>query len=230
MFNKVSVLVPTRGRVERLVTLLSSYRHTTYGHESELVFRCDQDDLETQMFLKGERLHNERPKVVSGPRLEGYRSLPVFFNECAEAATGNILMLGNDDMIFRTMEWPSYLITAANKFPDGLFDLGVRTLNEDHYPFATTSRRVVQILGHIADPAIFWCDIYIRDVMQHFGRCIKVSEVEIAHDWAGTHPDKTFLEGTRNPAADNPHYWSTDHPQAVGRAIAKLQKLVGVAA
>lgn len=216
LYKQISVLVPTRGRVARLRKLYESYASTTQ-HCAELVFRVDEDDVETQRFLK-ERVC----KMVVGPRLQGYRSLPIFFNEMLTVASGHVLLCGNDDMVFKTPGWDRLILNEANKYPDGLFDFGVHTHNEDNFPFAIVSRRAVQRLGFIFDPQIFWGDIYLRDVMAHFGRSIKLSNVNIDHDWAGHQPDHVFIEGDQVRRS----HWMGNHPQAVREAVEKLKELL----
>lgn len=224
-FTKVSVLVPTRYRLERLQTLLDSYAQTTEdcGEASELVFRADDDDRATVDFLLG-----ERRRMVVGPRLEGYGSMPVFFNEMMRAAAGDVLLCGNDDMVFRTDGWAEMVLAAANQFPDGLFNIGVSTHNEAHFPFSIVSRRAAERLGFLWDPRIFWGDIYLRDAMAAFGRCVMLPDVHIDHDWAGNKPDRVFME-TRPAKAQvegNAMYWAAVHAPAVSDAVEKLRGLL----
>lgn len=218
MFNKVSVLIPTRGRVPWLKELFASFDETVGEDDAELVFRIDSDDLETRDFL----LDRGNCVVAIGPRLEGYRSLPVFFNEMLPAAHGDVLMCGNDDMIFRTIDWPAMILDTANMYPDGLFDIGVQTHNETHFPFSIISKRVAEMLGFIWDPRIFWGDIFLRDVMGAFGRTVMLPTVHIEHKWAGYRPDKVFKESDKDIIGRDPWYWTTTHRQAVDDAVYKL--------
>jgi hypothetical protein len=220
MFTKVSVLVPTRHRVERLRTLISSFYATTC-EQADLVFRVDEDDLETIQFLLGR-------KVVIGPRYQGYQSMPLFYNELFAAATGDVLLCGNDDMVFRTASWPSIILEAANKYPDGLFDIGVLTHNETHYPFSIVSRKAAERMGFLWDPTIFWGDIFLRDVMAAFGRCVMLPEVVIEHDWAGNKPDQVFRESDKNITLRDRTYWTGTHARAVNNAIEVLRPLLDV--
>ena len=220
MFEGVSVLIPTRGRLSRLQTLIASFEETTDGR-AEIVFRVDDDDRGTLEFLTGLRY-----RLVVGPRLDGYRSLPLFFNEAARAAQGDVLICGNDDMVFRTHGWPTLILEEANKYPDGVFDIGVSTLNEDHYPWCIVSKRIVDVLGFVWDPSIFWGDIFLRDVMSALGRTVKLPSVKIEHDWAGFAPDQVFFESDKSISAD---YWGATHALAVQKAVARLQPLVGAA-
>jgi hypothetical protein len=199
--------------------MLASFEQTNDGG-AELIFRADDDDMTTVDQLGAYR-------TVVGPRLNGYSSMSEFFNEMLHAATGDVLMCGNDDMIFRTVGWPSLILEAANRYPDGLFDLGVRTYNEDHYPFWTVSRRAAEQLGFVLDPRIFWGDIFWRDVMGAFGRCSKLPVVEIDHDWVGHDPDQTFLEARQQDfLLRDPTYWSGTHATAVAEAVCRLRETI----
>ena len=224
-FTKVSVLVPSRKRPERLRKMLESFKQTNDG-SAELVFRVDDDDLETAIIAASE--HNV---VVVGPRMQGYSSMSLFMNEAFAAARGDVLMCGNDDMVFKTPGWPALVLQAANEFPDGLFDIGVTTFNEDHYPFWTVSRAAAECLGFALDPRIFWGDIFWRDVMGAFGRCVRLTSVEIEHDWAGHAPDATFIEAKQQEIWQrDPTYWTGTHATAVSEAVSRLRVLLGAAA
>lgn len=130
-------------------------------------------------------------------------------------------MCGNDDMVFRTDMWAPLLLGVANQYPDGVFDLGVQTHNETHFPFGVVSKKVVDTLGFLFDPRIFWGDIYLRDVMGVFGRSVMVPQVKIDHDWVGNAPDSTFIEGESARRAN----WMQQHGAAVDDAVEKLKKI-----
>lgn len=223
--SKISVLIPTRQRLDRLRVMLESYVRTTGSAiDSELIFRVDEDDLPTQELLHG-LLHGRN--LVIGPRHNGYESMPLYFNEMLGISTGDVLMCGNDDMVFKTPYWASRILDVANQYPDGLFDFGVKTYNEDHYPFSIISKRVTERLGFIWDPRIFWGDIFLRDVMGAFERCIKLPSVEIDHDWVGHAPDQIFIEANQQDIfRRDPTYWVGTHAQAVNEAVTKLKELV----
>lgn len=221
MFSKVSVLVPTRKRLDRLRLLLDSYQRTTAAapDASELVFRVDHDDIETLNFL-GPTTH----KLVVGPREGGYADLPKFFNQLAKIADGDVLMLGNDDIVFVTDGWAPKILDVANRFPDGVFNIGVKTHNESHFPLSIVSKAVADRLGFLYDPRIFWGDIFLRDVMGRLGRQALLPEVEIQHDWAGHAPDQTFVEG--EGARRKPGNHMEHHERAVEDAVLKLSPML----
>jgi hypothetical protein len=218
-FRKVSVLVPTRGRTRQLGTLIQSFvEMTTRPESAELVFRVDVDDVETQAVL------SQVPwPVVAGPRYDGYRSLPVFFEELRQVATGDLFMCGNDDMVFRTPDWSTLVLAEANRYPDGLFDLGVETLNAGVFPFSIVSRQAIDQIGFLQDPQLMWGDLFLRDVMATFGRAIRVPSVVVDHQWMGLRPDTVFTEGDQgNPQYRSPAYWQ-QHQACVAAAVAKLR-------
>ena len=193
--------------------MLDSFWGTTSG-EAELVFRVDEDDVPTQ-----EALVDYRPIV--GPR-KGYGGLPAMFNELYEESTGDVLMCGNDDMVFRTPGWDATILEQANQHPDGVFDFGVKTHNEGNFPFATVSRRMADRLGFFFPPRLFWGDIFWRDVAAYFGRAILLSSVRIDHDWVGFKPDQVFLDGEVFRSADHMQL----HGAEVNGAVKKLRGMM----
>lgn len=219
MFKKISVLVPTRMRVPQLRMLLDSYHATVIDPAlSELVFRIDDDDLESL-----EVLSQTRWTVVTGPRLQGYRSLPAFFEEMRRVASGDVLMCGNDDMVFRTAGWAELVLDEANRYPDGLFNLGCATLNAGHFPFSIVSAQAVARMGALQDPRLMWGDLYLRDVMAAFNRAVPLPQVQIDHQWMGHSPDQVFLDAHQEETRNwDEAYWAL-HRQCVADAVQKLQ-------
>jgi hypothetical protein len=217
-FSSISVLVPTRGRPDQVRALIRSYEATCGDPRiCQLLFRADLDDQPTiDLLQRGPH------KYLIGPRLNGYRSLPQFFQELYALAGGDLVMCGNDDMIFCTPDWPTKILAVANQFPDGVFNLGVSTFNEGHLPFSIISRAAVEAMGHVQDPRIFWGDIYLRDVMAAFGRVIMVPDVRVDHNWAGHAPDQTFTEAEQGRLPDR--YWEL-HVEAIAEAVNKLRRL-----
>lgn len=217
MFASISVLVPTRKRPDNVDRLKASWRATVTGG-AELLFRIDDDDVAGPSVVAPFR-------YVQGPRQHGYRSLPRFFEELRRVATGDLLMCGNDDMVFETPDWPQLVLAAANQYPDGIFDLGVETHNAKNFPFSIVSRRAVEAIGHLQDPRVFWGDVYLRDVMAHFSRAVRIPTVRVAHEWMGRTPDETFLDAKQGDRRNwDTAYWDL-HRTAVADAVAKLRPL-----
>ena len=217
-FNRVSVLVPTRRRVARLQRLLDSWHATvTDPASAELLFRIDDDDQESKQFLQ------DYPHcVLTGPRLQGYRSLPQFFEQLRLKANGQLYLTGNDDMIFRTPNWPQLVCDVANQYPDGIFCLGVDVYNAKNFPFAIVSKKATDLIGYIHDSRLFWGDVFLRDVYATFGRAIRFNTVRIDHEWAGHQPDQTFVDAHQEEFAHWGNGYRERHLQCVHEAAAKL--------
>src|SRR5688500_6274351 len=186
-FTRLTVLVPTRNRVPQLQTMLQSFSETRAYLAADLAFRIDLDDPLTQTVVNPTGYG-----YVTGPRLDGYRSIATFFNEMRPVAQGDLFMCGNDDMVFRTPHWPELVLAEANKYPDGVFVLGVQTLNLGVFPFSIISRKAVEAMGFIHDPRLVCGDLFLRDVMSHFGRAIQLPNVHVEHNWGGFTPEHLF--------------------------------------
>jgi hypothetical protein len=225
MFTKVSVLVPTRGRVNQLRTLVDSYAVTvTNPCSAELVFRVDSDDHLSQALLQ------DGPwRVLVGPQLGGYGSLPRFFDDMCLAAEGDVLVCGNDHMVFRTRAWPDLVLAETNKYPDGIFHIRIGTLDDSTFPFGIVSRQAVQTVGRLQDPRLHWADGYWRDVMATFGRDLVLPSVRV-EQWMGRIPKRILT----NAGPSDAHKWDDGyralHRKVVAEAVNKLRVMHETAA
>jgi hypothetical protein len=219
----LSLLVPTRGHVvDRLQRLWRSLTVTIETQESvELIFRIDEDDEESAAFLA---TIDPKPVVLVGPRYDGYASLPRFYNEMVQHTTADLIMCGNDDMIFKTPEWAYLYRDVSDLYSDGVFCLGAYTYPTSAFPFSVVSRRMVDALGFLNDERLLYSDIFLRDVVARAGgRALLVPEVEIEHvgvcdaDCAAVKMDmhEHFAE----------KYWQL-HDKCVWEAVAKVRPLL----
>jgi len=219
MFETLSLLVPIRGHAERRAHFWASLHRTIAVHaQVQLVVRVDDDDEDTHTWALG--LRQPTPTIVVGPRYDGYRSLPRFFNEMAQAATGDLLMCGNDDMAFMTEDWAGDLLAAANQYPDGLFNLGTYTYPAGSFPFSCVSRAAVEALGFLNDERLVYSDIFLRDVMARFGRAVLLPQIVIMHVGQAD-DDAVAVKGAVHRDADA--YWRL-HEACVEDAVATLRQ------
>ena len=186
----ISVLVPTRGRVDLLDKMLRSLVKTAEKPDLvEVVFRVDYDDAETIGYLNAQQpwlsVLNGTPCVL-GPHLNGYATLPIMINEAARLSTSDLLIVINDDVEFKTKGWDRRLNEEAAKFPDGIFNIGVDTVNNNpNFVFPCQSRRQVELFGFFYDPRLIYTDIWLRDALGPLGKLHRVPDVVIEHQWAG---------------------------------------------
>lgn len=236
IFETISILLPTRGRVKQLDRTVKSIRQKAdQSPRIEIIFRCDVDDIETQTYL---RTNNEI--FIVGPREKGYASLPKFMNQCAALSSGDVIMMFNDDAIIETKGWDSKLLRCANQFPDGIFNIGVSTgLNDNLIPFSIVSKNFKEALGYVNDERLLFSDIFLLDVMERFGRVIRLPDVMFRHNWAGCettdktrrdaqiHENAIVFDGTPGDSQNPKKNWQKTylylHENAVKETVEKLR-------
>ncbi len=220
-FQTLSLLVPLRGNPGRRNRLWISLRAT--APDVELVIRLDDDDPET---LAWALTLEPEPIIVVGARLNGYASLPRFFNEMSAVATGDLLMCGNDDMTFATPGWDAHYLDRANQYPDGVFDIGCMTYPAGAFPWSVVSRQTVRTLGFLNDERLLYSDIFLRDLMGRFGRLAFLPDVTIYHEDPDHGEDQVALDAKLALHHDAGTYWQL-HNRCVSEAVAKIQPLLG---
>jgi hypothetical protein len=94
----ISVLIPSRGHPDLLERSVRSLRSTASG-EIEIIVRMDLDDPATMNAAWGLDVY-----TVTGQPL-GYEGLHEYYQEMAEAANGDWLMVWNDDDQMLTPGW-----------------------------------------------------------------------------------------------------------------------------
>lgn len=219
MKPRISVIVATRGRVALLDKMLRSLQLTAHDPTSvEVVLRCDADDNLTIHFLR------EQPHLfIVGPRRNGYATLASLVNEAARLSHADLVIVVNDDAEFVTQGWDARLVEEAARYEDGIFDLGVtNVLNDENFVWPCTSRRVIDLIG-IHDERLVYSDVWLRDVMRHFDRAIRVHDVVIKHNWVGVSAEQDAARRQEDPAL---------HARCVEEAAARINNAfasVGVA-
>ena len=119
---KVSILIPSRGRIDNLIKSIDSIVNTANSLDNfELLIRFDNDDYENiNSFVEyNTKNYKEFPiKIFIGKRW-GYELLHKYYNELSKMSTGNLLWLWNDDLMMRTKYWDIILKSSSdngNKF------------------------------------------------------------------------------------------------------------------
>lgn len=211
--NKISILLPTRGRREVMLSsvegLLSKASDPT---RVEILLGIDNDDEGIQEFIK-ENLApicnklNVDCKAHVFPPL-GYGKLHNYVNTLAAHATGEWLFFWNDDGIMVTEGWDN-IIDQYN----GQFKLLAPRDNHNGHPYAIfpiVPRDWFVLMGHLSQNAQndAWLShiAYMLDIFERI-------DVEFIHDRAditGNNDDETFQkreykEGNPNDPEDFAH-------------------------
>lgn len=112
--SRISLLLPTRGRphwVQRLFESLAA--ETSRPEDLEVVlYLDDDDDARYDLGCTAFEL-----VTIVGPRA----SMGAYNTACLNRASGDIMILMNDDVIVRTRDWDRIVVDLARTVPDGIF-------------------------------------------------------------------------------------------------------------
>jgi len=169
MMPKISLLLPTRGRPALVERLLASLAGTTARPDRVEVVLCVDDDDPGSLGL-GEGTPN-LVRIV-GPR----RTMGALNTACLLHSGGEIIVLGNDDMVVRTHGWDDKLTQMHARFPDGIYLSYANDLfmSKRRATFPILSRRCCDLLGD-PFPAAYrgaFIDTHLFDIfkrLQHGG-------------------------------------------------------------
>ncbi len=161
--RSISLLVPTRDRPVQLMRMLdSAFQNVSRSGVLEVVLYVDDDDEVTQRL----DLSKYNVRRLVGPR----RSMGILNSACFAASTGDVIVLGNDDVIIQTKGWEQKILDEANSFPDAIFLLYPNDLfkGEKLASFPILSRKTCD---EIADPFPgeyrgAFIDLHIMDVFR----------------------------------------------------------------
>lgn len=187
---KISICCPTRGRPENVHRLLDSIAGTA-SVPPELILYVDEDDNEYC-----DEIYPSSVRMIRGPR----QTLSNCWNECAKAATGDILMFAADDLVFKTKGWDRMVINTFESHPDKFIfvhgDDG-RWGNQ----FGTHGfihRKWYEAVGYLLPPYFVadYGDTWINDVANILGRRVYLNFLtEHMHPlWGKAEMDQTHKE------------------------------------
>jgi len=183
MNTKISVLLPTRGRK----LLAESFINTAFSmsitpDEVEFILYVDEDDLESQEI----RVRDVNIKIIIGPRC----NMGVCNTKCLEVSDGEIIVLGNDDVLIRTEGWDEMIRLMHHSIPDHIYLAYPNDLNkgEGLSAFPILSRKTCELVsqpfpiiykGAFIDTHIM--EIFIRLKKMGKNRIIYLSKIVFEH-------------------------------------------------
>lgn len=157
-----SLIVPTRQRPRQLRRFLDSLRSTTrHPDRLEVVLVVDEDDPVSRA-VHDDRLALKHVIVAPGRTMGGLNRAG-----CA-AATGQFIMLLNDDVVARTRGWDVIAARHLRRFADGVVLLHVNDglFGADLCTFPLVSRAFLELTGGIcpADYQRYCIDDHIEQI------------------------------------------------------------------
>lgn len=182
MTDRISILAPSRGRPEAFAAMVRSAFDTAADPAAlEVCTYLDLDDPTRADYAIGEPAGPLPVRAVVG----GPRDMSDLWNAAADLATGEVLMLGADDLRFRTRGWDAMVRAEFGRWPDRLVVVWGQdgNLNGQRCTHPFVHRRWVEVTGHftpnnfVADYADHW----IYDVGMRVGRVAEVPGMLIEH-------------------------------------------------
>jgi hypothetical protein len=187
----ITALLPSRGRSDGpLQESIASLRETaTDPTRLEILVAADDDDDATPRACEQLGVHCIQMKRY------GYSALNEYFNRLAELASGEWLMLWNDDARMETAGWDEKLIEAP---PETMIaDLWVDRHSPDLCTFPVLRRHVLHKAGGVYSPVTCHCDTWWQDIGRRL-EILKPVDIRIDHQRSdlkpGMHADQTRSE------------------------------------
>lgn len=229
---KISLLVPSRERLNLKLTLISSIiTSVTDINNVELVFGIDEDDPTRDIVYK---IAKAIPfvRIVDIKNNGKFIGISKIWNILAANTSEEIFGYIGDDMIFMTPGWDQIILNEFNNnLPKDKIKLvhcydGHRTRDEICVN-AFVHRKYYETLGYFTKEEflINWSDQWMYQTFKAFNRVTWLKDVHIQHNhwiYGGRNKDKTadrMLSDNHDRISDN--LWYTLAPQRID-AVEKL--------
>ena len=186
---KISILTPTRNRPNNCERFIKSIYNTAWERGAvELLFYVDNDDpalgsyRSLEKHCKKEYVGFSDVRFIAGKP----KSVSISWNDLAEECTGDVMIMGNDDLVYQTPGWDNILEKELEKYKEdkiyvAWFD---DKINYDrHCAFPIVSREWYNKLGRFT-PGCFnfgYNDTWIFEVGKMLDRCHFIPSVVVEH-------------------------------------------------
>ena len=175
----ISVLCPTRLRLDALCRSFASLDEHAEGGELEVLLAVDPDDPTDYEGLG---------TTIYFPERYGYAKLHHYYNYLASIASGDWLLLWNDDCIMTTPGWNQIVESHQDVI------LSPNTVHNPLCTFPIVPKRFVETVGHFSLNAN--CDTWWQEIGEALGILVW-PDIWIDHDRAditGRNNDSVFAE------------------------------------
>jgi hypothetical protein len=222
----ISILLPSRGRAEALMSSIQSLQSLAEDFASiEVLFGMDNDDVVGMENMLNnvcpwiEQNNINHKIVVFEP--QGYNNLNTYVNGLAEHSQGTWLFFWNDDAVMKTPGWDARIRERTGEFKL----LSVYTHNDHPYSiFPILPRQWFEILGHISQHSSN--DAYVSQ-MAYYLDIFERIDVHCDHnrfDITGANNDTTYQQ-RRIMEGDPSQPGDLNHPDMVKLRTNDVAKL-----
>jgi ABC-type polysaccharide/polyol phosphate transport system ATPase subunit len=225
---RISLLVPTRGRAELARRFLESVLARSDRPDLvEVVLYADEDDADSHSL----GLEGLDTKTIVGPRL----SMGEYNSACFERSRGEIVILGNDDVVIQTRGWDRKLRELHAAMHDGVYLAYPNDLfkGKGLSAFPILSRRTCETLGEPFPRAYrgAFIDYHLLDIFKRLERrghprIVYLEDVVFEHMHYRTGKgDFDAVYGQRRRFGDDDTFirLRNDRSAAAGRLLASIQ-------
>jgi hypothetical protein len=177
--DTIAVLVPSRKRYLKLKRMVNSLL-TTARSNIKIYCYLDDDDDEIENYRKLKNID-----FTIGERISISKSWNIIAKKAYDEGA-DILIMGNDDVIYRTLSWDTILLNHIQEYPHKYYCMwfsdGIK--NERHCTFPIVSKEWFKLLDYTFTPGIFnhqFNDTWIFDIAKRAGVCHYIQEVFTQH-------------------------------------------------
>lgn len=235
MATKISVLIPTRKRPQRVDQAIMDLVDLAQSPgDLEFVLGVDDDDTDTQEYIKDSLMEKLNSRGVTFTALEferlGYHRLHDYLNAMVKHATGDWLIFYNDDAAMRTQGWDQEIRRYDGQFKCLAFD------THNHHPYSIwpiVPRAWIEHLGTVSNHHMF--DAVISQIAYMLGIMERTS-IKADHerfDLVGGEADETaqqrvMFEGNPQDPRDINHVSNVAWRQNQTEKLSQLLESRGI--
>jgi len=183
---KISILVPTRERMNHRLTLIFSILSTVDDiNNVDIYFGVDKDDP-TLNTIKKIAAGITCLKVVEIENNGEFLGLGKLWNKLADESDAEIISMINDDYVFKTQGWDTMLLEEFANMPEDKIQ-AIHCNDEKHGKDLPVNlfchRRYAEVLGQFMRPefTINWVDQWLHQMFLAFGRIKYRDDYTIEH-------------------------------------------------
>jgi len=228
----ISIIFPTKNRVNNLKELFDSLNETIYDSQDvEVILYVDHDDPVTLDFVKS-GLDKHIGRITTSVTVGKEKvQLGETYNRAYRKAKGDIIMFAADDVRFRTKNWDKIIKQEYDKYedkialvfgPDGIQPNGTLATH------GFVSRKAVEAIGYVCPGGMGYnySDNWLTDIYRKIKRLVYVPVYfEHAHWGVGkAEYDETYRTGSDAPHPDSLELWQKGEAER-DKAVAILEKL-----
>jgi glycosyl transferase/beta-hydroxylase protein BlmF len=156
-------------------------KNATQKERVELLFYVDDDDPKIDEY----KSRFPRDNHYSTVTYDKPRPVGCSWNVIAEKCTGDVMIMGNDDLVYKTQGWDIHLENRVSKFDDEIYLAWFNDkINQHrHCAFPIVSRKWYDTLGYFT-PGIFeflYNDTWLYDIGRRVDRCAYMPHVVAQH-------------------------------------------------